>query len=185
LRELDHSLAVERDHHLFGVVLERLADHEHRFAVAVALGIRKGDVRRDRHVARQLLPQEPELIARIPDVVAGGIDRVGLVGGVVARAAGGERGADVRLAVEDADRFVDGDGVAMEIARRRALFVGCGARDCPVGNGGFDRSRRGFGRLCAGNAGQAEKERRDARWKPVGLVCHATIVLSRSRRDKL
>src|SRR6185503_21212962 len=98
---------------------------EHRFAVAIAIRIGKGDIRRERHVALHLLPEEPELVARVPDVVAGRTDRVTAVG--EARAAGYQRRADVGLRRENADGRAVVKTRTVEIPRRRHLLVGCGA----------------------------------------------------------
>ena len=46
--------AMQRHHDLFGVVLEILANDQHRLAIAVAIGIREGDVGRQRNVAGHL-----------------------------------------------------------------------------------------------------------------------------------
>ena len=103
LRQMDHAGAVKRDDGFLRIVVEVLADDEDGLAVAVAVGVGEGDVGRERDVAGHLLPEIAELIARVPDVVAGGVDGVLLGGGVVAGAAGDDGAADVGLAVEDAD----------------------------------------------------------------------------------
>src|SRR3569832_1218751 len=76
LRELDHAAPVQRDDDLLRVVVEILADDEHGLAIAVPVRIREGDIRGQRNVALQLLPQDTELVARVPDVVAGRTDGV-------------------------------------------------------------------------------------------------------------
>ena len=83
--------SVEGDDGFFGVVVEVLADDEDGFAVAVAVGVGEGDVGGERDVAGHLLPEIAELVAGVPDVIAGGVDGVLLCGGVVAGAAGDER----------------------------------------------------------------------------------------------
>ena len=94
---------MQRDHGFFGVVVEGLADDEDGFAVAVAVGIGEGDVGGERDVAGHLLPEIAELVAGVPDVIAGGVDGVGVGRGVEAGAAGNDGAADVGLAGEDAD----------------------------------------------------------------------------------
>ncbi len=142
LRELDHAEPMQRHYDLFGVVVETLAYHQHRFSIAVALGIRERDIGGERHIAGHLLPQEAELVARVPDVVAGGVDGVSLRGGIVRRASGHQCGADVGLTVEDSDGFVDGDSSSMKVTRRRHLLVRGGAGDRPIRHGGFRRLLR-------------------------------------------
>jgi len=112
-----------------------LAEDEDDFAVAVAIGVGKAGVDGERDVARDFLPQKAELVAGVPDVVAGGVDSVGIRRWVVAGAAGDDCGADVRLAVKDADGRVEGSCRAMEVGRGRNLLVGRGAGLRPVGHG--------------------------------------------------
>ena len=61
-----------------------LADDEDGFAVAVAVGVGEGDVGGERDVAGHALAEIAELVAGVPDVIAGGVDGVGVGGGVEA-----------------------------------------------------------------------------------------------------
>jgi len=56
-REVDHSGAVLARHDFFRIVVKILADNEDGLAVAVALGIGKRNVSRQRDVAGHLLPE--------------------------------------------------------------------------------------------------------------------------------
>jgi hypothetical protein len=134
LGQMDHPGAVLADHGLFRVVVEGLTEDEDDFAVVVAIRIREGCVRGEGDVPRHLLPQKAKLVAGVPDVIAGRMDGVCIGRGVVAGAAGDNRGAHVRLAVKDADGRVEGGCRAMEVCRRRNLLVGCGAWLRPVGH---------------------------------------------------
>ena len=54
---------MERHDDLLGVVVETLANHQHCLPIAVAIGVRKGDIGGQGYVTGHLLPQEPELVA--------------------------------------------------------------------------------------------------------------------------
>jgi hypothetical protein len=127
------------DQGLGGIVVQGLADDQHRLAVAVALGVGIGEVGGQRDVARHLLPEVTELVARVPDVIAGRGDGVGAgpLASSVAGRAGHEGRTDVGLALEHADRRGDHRGRAMEVGGRRNLLVGGG-----VGIGPVRRDRR-------------------------------------------
>ena len=56
-----------------------------------------------RDIARHLLPQIAKLVALVPDVIAGGIDGVGLARRIIAGAARRKRTADIGLGIELAD----------------------------------------------------------------------------------
>src|SRR6185437_2605460 len=103
------------DDGFFGVVVERLADDEDGFAVAVTVGVGEGDVGGEGDVAGHALEEIAELVAGVPDVIAGGVDGVGVGGGVEAGAGGDEGAADVGLAGEDADGCVEDARWAMEV----------------------------------------------------------------------
>ena len=145
LRQLDHAGPMRRDDDLRRVVVEILADHEHRLAIAVAVRIGVGDVGGQGHVARHPLPEKTKLVAVIPDVVAGGGDRVLPRRRIEAGAAGHDRGADVRLALEDAERDLVVRAGAAEVRRRRHLGPSRRAWIRPVG-----RLRPGGGSAGAG-----------------------------------
>ena len=160
LRQLDHAGPMRRDDDLRRVVVEILADHQHRLAIAVAVRIGVGDVGGQRHVAGHPLPEETEFVAVVPDVVAGGRDRVLPRRRVEAGAAGHDRGADVRLALEDAERDLVVRAGAAEVRRGRHLGprrrawirpVGClrpGGRRLADDHGtGCQRERRETGRI--------------------------------------
>ena len=135
--EVGHAGSVKRDHGFFGVVVEVLADDEEGFAVAVAVGVREGDVGCEGDVAGHFLPEIAELVARVPDVIAGGVDGVLFRAGIVTGAAGDDWATDVGLALEEADGGVESFGGAVEVGWRRDLRVGCGAGLSPVGYGGL------------------------------------------------
>ena len=105
----------------FGIVIEVLADDEDGLAVAVAVRVRERDVGRERNVAGHLLPEITELVAHIPDIVAGGVDGVLLRAGVVTGAARQQRAANVGLALKQADRRVEIPAGPVKIRRRRDL----------------------------------------------------------------
>jgi hypothetical protein len=88
LRQVDHAETVQGGDGLLGIVIQVLANDEDGLAVAVAVRVRVRDVGREGNVAGHLLPEITELVARVPDVVAGGVDGVLLRAGVVTGAAG-------------------------------------------------------------------------------------------------
>jgi len=88
LRQVDQPGAMQGGHGFLGIVLQLLANDEDGLAVAVTVRVREGDVCRERNVAGQFLPKIPELVAIIPDVVAGGVEGVLLGAGVVTGAPG-------------------------------------------------------------------------------------------------
>ena len=130
--QMNHAGAVLTKHGFLGVVVEALADDEDDFAVVVAFGIGKAGAGGKRDIARHLLPEEAELIARVPDVVAGGGDGVRAGGSIECSAAGDDGRADIRLTFKDADGRADGCGGPMEICGRRHLGVRGGAGLSPV-----------------------------------------------------
>jgi hypothetical protein len=143
LRQVDQARAVERHHRLLGVIVQRLAQDEDRLAVAVAVRIREGDVRGQRDVAGDPGPEVEEFIPRVPDVVAGGGERVLVGHQVVARLARHERTADLGLALErpaaDAAPEGLGPGRPVEVGRGRDLVVGGRAGQRPVRDRGHLR----------------------------------------------
>ena len=120
----------------FAVVVEVLADDEDGFAVAVTVGVGEGDVGGERDVAGHALPEIAELVAGVPDVIAGGVDGVGVGGGVEAGAAGDEGAADIGLAGEDADGCGEGAAGPVEVGWRSDLLVCGGAGVGPGGDFG-------------------------------------------------
>ncbi len=121
--QMDHARTVLADHRFLGIVLEILADDQNGLAVIVALRVREVDVGRERNVSGHFLPQITELVARVPDVVAGGVDGVLLRDGVVAATARHQRAADVGLAFEHADRNIEIFARSVKVRRRRNLFM--------------------------------------------------------------
>ena len=136
LGQMDHAGAVFADHGFGGVVLKRLPDNQHNFAVVVAVFAEEGSVGGKGEIAGHLLPEKMKLVARVPDVVAGRADGVGAGFGVEYAGAGHHGRAHVGLAVEDADGVSVGGGGAVEVRRGRDLLVSCGAGLRPVRNGG-------------------------------------------------
>ena len=154
----------------FGVVVEVLANDENDFAVAESVGVGKADVGREGDVAGHFLPEIAELVAGVPDVVAGGVDGVLAGCGVVGGAAGYEGAADVGLAVKDADGGIEGAGGAVKVGGRRHLDVCWRAGQSPIryfGGGGSGRLRRreGWMRCTTGRlavtAGRADLRARE------------------------
>src|ERR1019366_6370865 len=148
LCEVDHPDTVLAEHGFLGIVIQVLANHQERLAVAIAFGIRERHVGSQRNVAGDLLPEIAELIALVPDVVSGGVDGVLFRTGIVAGAAGSKRGADVGLALKHADRRIEIPARPVEIRGRRYLSVRGGTRQRPIGYDGRWIRRRA-GRLCA------------------------------------
>jgi hypothetical protein len=130
---VDHAGGVLAGHGFGGVVVEGLAEDEDDFAVAGRLGCGEGDAGGEGDVAGHFFPEITELVAGVPDVVAGGVDGVLAGCGVEGGGAGDEGGADVGLAVEDADGGGFGAGGAVEVFGRRDLSVGGGTGLGPVG----------------------------------------------------
>ena len=125
--EVDHAGAVLAGHGFLGVVIERLADDEDDFAIAVAFGVGEGEAGGEGEVAGDFFPEIAELVAGVPDVIPGGGDGVGFAGGVEGGGAGDYGGADVGLALEEADGLGEGAGGAVEAGGWRDLGVGGGA----------------------------------------------------------
>src|ERR1035441_8834297 len=82
LCQVDHARAVLACHGFLGIVIEILANDQDRLAVAIALRVRERDVGRQGNVPGNLLPEIAELVARVPDVVAGRVDGVLIRAGV-------------------------------------------------------------------------------------------------------
>src|SRR5450631_739197 len=140
--EMDHACTVLAEHGFLRIVVEVLAKDENNFAVAESVGVEERDIGRKGDVARDLLPQIAELVALVPDVVAGGNDGVLAASGIVRSAAGHQRSANVGLAVEDADGRFEGNGGAVKVRGRGYLDVGRGTGQSPIRN-----LRRGGGGL--------------------------------------
>src|SRR5882757_4534005 len=134
--EVDHAGSVQSYDGLFGVVVEVLANDEECLAVAVAVGVREGDVGCEGDVARDFFPEITELVAGVPDVVIGGVDGVLLGGGVVGGAIRDERASYVGLVLEDADWRVEVFAGTVKVCRGRYLGVRGGAGLCPCRYGG-------------------------------------------------
>ena len=115
-------------HGLLGVVIEILANHQHSFAVAEALRVRERDIGCKGNIPGHFLPEVTELVARVPDVIAGGGDRVLLRAGVIAGATRHHGRANVRLTLKHSDRGVEISARPVKICRRRYLLVGRGSR---------------------------------------------------------
>ena len=133
--QLDHARTVQRGDGLLGIILEILANDEHCLAIPVTCGVGKGNVGGERNIARHLLPQITKLIPRVPHVVTGGVDGVLPSGGVVTGAARHQSAANVRLALEDADRRIEVLARPVEVRGWRHLHVVCGTRLSPSGGG--------------------------------------------------
>src|SRR5580698_3821405 len=151
--EMNHARAVLAEHGLLRVVIKVLADDENYLAVSIAVGIWKRSIGSERYITAHLLPEIAELIARVPDVVAGGVDGVLAGRGIVARAAGNERAANIGLAVKNADGRVDRGAGAMEVCRRRNLRMGGRAGQGPVRH-----LRRGGGLPVANDWSRAQQQ---------------------------
>jgi hypothetical protein len=63
--------------------IERLADHQNRFAVRIAAQAEEGDVRGERDVARDLLPGELKVVNAEPHVFAAATEGIGMCGIVI------------------------------------------------------------------------------------------------------
>ena len=97
------AVAVQRGVDVDGVGVERLANHQHAFAMRVAAEAVERNVGGDADVARHFFPGELELVAGHPHVVAAAGDGVGFRVGVVFGRAGVEDFADVGVVFEHAD----------------------------------------------------------------------------------
>jgi hypothetical protein len=97
LRQVDHPRTLQRDDGLFGIVVQVLADDEHRLAAAIALGVRESDAGREGNIAGHFLPEIAELVLRVPYVVARGVD------GVLPSSRVETGAANVRLTLKPAD----------------------------------------------------------------------------------
>jgi hypothetical protein len=120
-RQVDHAHPVLADHGFFGVVVEILPNHQDYFAIAIAVRVREGDVGCELNIAGHFLPQETKLIARVPDVVTGGVDGVLPGRRIISGTPRHNRAADIRLAPKDADRRIEIRAWPMEICRWRDL----------------------------------------------------------------
>ena len=97
------AVAVQRGVDVDGICVERLANHQHAFAMRVAADSVEINVGADADVARHFFPGELEIVFGHPHVVAAAGDCVGLRGGVVFGRAGMEDFADVVVGFKDAD----------------------------------------------------------------------------------
>src|SRR5208283_2589066 len=121
--QMDHAGSMLSRHGFFGIVVQVLANHQHRLTVVETLWIGKGNIGRKRNIPRHLGPEIAKLVARVPDVVSGGSNRVLLCTWVVTGAAGHDGGANVRLALKDTDRLIEVFAGAMKIRRGRHLLM--------------------------------------------------------------
>ncbi len=137
-RKVHHAGPVQRRQGFGRIIVQALTDHQHRLAVAIAVGIGEGDIGGQRNVARHLFPQVAELVADVPDIVTRRSDRVGVLRRVIAGRPWHHGAADIALAVEPADRRQGGGRRTMEIGRRHHLGMRRRARPRP-----FRYGRRG------------------------------------------
>jgi hypothetical protein len=98
------------------VAVKGLADHEHGLAMGIAARAKEGDVRRERHVAGDLLPREMKVVDAEPHVLAAAAESVGVGGDVIHGGAGMEHGPHVLVVSEDSVR--QGLGLGKNHGRR-------------------------------------------------------------------
>ncbi len=134
--QLDHSGPMQGDKDFLGVVIEILPDDENGLPITVTIRVRERDVRGERDITGHLLPEITELIAHVPDIVAGGVDGVLTCTGIVTGAARQQRAANVRLALKQADRGVEIFAGAVKVGRWRDLDMVGGTRLRPHRHGG-------------------------------------------------
>ena len=123
LRQVNHAGPMQRNQCLFGIVFQALANHQHRFPVTVSVRIWIRNVRCQRNIARHLLPQITEFVARIPDVIARGLDGVSPRCRIVTRASWDHCASDIGLALKDADWSVEVFAGPVKVRRRRDLSM--------------------------------------------------------------
>src|SRR5882762_4990014 len=87
-----------------GVSVEALPHHQHRLAMLVHPFADKGNVRRQRHVTRNLFPYKLKPVPRKPHVLAASSNRVAPLRRVELHGSGVKNGADVSMALEQTDR---------------------------------------------------------------------------------
>src|ERR1035438_679562 len=161
--QVNHAYAMFADHRFLRVVVETLTNDQDCLAIAITLGVWERNVCCKRDVAGHFLPEKAELIARVPDVVAGGIDGVLLRFGVVTGAARNHRAAYVRLALKHSDGSVEISAQPVKIGRWRDLSVSGRARLRPSGHS-WRRGRRcarSLGAQLLGRRAQEEEECRN------------------------
>ena len=100
--ERGESDAVHGDVDGRAVAVERLAQHEHGFAMRIPTGTEEGNVGGEGGIARDLFPGEVEVVDSEPHIFAAAGDGVGAFGGVVINGAGMDDGPDVLMIGEDA-----------------------------------------------------------------------------------
>src|SRR6478609_12238166 len=69
--DMDHAIAMLRRHDLAAVIVQTVADDQGDFPVMEVVDVGPGDGRRQRDIARKLLPQITKFVALVPDVIAG------------------------------------------------------------------------------------------------------------------
>ena len=114
---------MQSDDSFLGIVIEVLANDQDCLTVTVAIGTGKFDVGGQRYIAGHLLPCITKLIARVPDVIAGGVHRVLLCVCIETRAAWYHGTANVGLALEDTDRRVEIPAWLVEVCGRAHLCM--------------------------------------------------------------
>jgi hypothetical protein len=88
--------------------VKRLANHQHSFAVRIALFTNEVDVGTEGYVASHLSPNVVEVIDTKPEVCATAGDGVAILGGVITTAAGMEDRAQIPLLLELAEILIAG-----------------------------------------------------------------------------
>jgi len=98
------SIAMNRCVGIDGIGVERLANEKAGLPMIVATRSNERDVRGERDVSRDFLPNEVKRIVGEPHVVAAACDSVGLFNLVVFCIAGFFSGAGIQMPIENAER---------------------------------------------------------------------------------